>query len=123
MVGTATLSTATGNTLLGSIVSGAGFVSLHTANPGLTGTSELSSTGYARQALTLTSASAKATHNNATITFGPAVGDWPAATYYGLWSLVSGGTFLGGGPLNASKTVLDGDTASIASSGLALQIS
>jgi hypothetical protein len=57
---------------------------------------------------------------NAPITFGTASADWGVVSGFALFTLVSGGTMLYWGALGASKTVSNGDTASVASGGLIL---
>lgn len=77
-------------------------ISLHTADPGASGTSEVAGGTYARQAATWGAASG----GTGGITNDPEFGI-PAATtitHYGLWSASSGGTFYGGDPLSASET-------------------
>jgi hypothetical protein len=75
------------------------YVSLHTADPGTTGTAECSGGGYARQATTWGSPSS-----------GTAVGSTVVmttnqnATYWGVWSAPTGGSFCGGGDLSTTKT-------------------
>lgn len=73
------------------------YASLHTADPGPTGTSEVSggSPAYARIAVTWDPASGGVV---AADTGTPVVFDVPASTirYGGLWSASSGGTFYGG---------------------------
>lgn len=70
------------------------FLSLHTANPGSTGTSEVTggSPAYARKSATWSAATggAKALSN-------APVFDVPATTvaFIGMWTAVSGGTYLG----------------------------
>lgn len=82
-------------------VAGAGtYISAHTADPGTTGTSEVTGGSYARQQTTWGAASA-----------GSRVGSQvsipiPASTtvaYWGIWSAVSAGTFLGGFALAANE--------------------
>ena len=82
-------------------VAGAGtYISAHTADPGTTGTSEVTGGSYARQQTTWGAASA-----------GSRVGSQvsipiPASTtvaYWGIWSAVSAGTFLGGFALSANE--------------------
>ena len=84
------------NAMLNALGALAGFVSLHTANPGDTGTSEVTggSPPYARKAIAWGSAAAGSMIKTAT---NPAF-DVPAGTtvaYVGLWSLASGGVFYG----------------------------
>lgn len=71
------------------------YASLHTANPGSTGTSEVSggTPAYARQALTWNSSSAGSKTLSDTPLF-----DVPAATtitHVGIWSASTAGTFYG----------------------------
>jgi hypothetical protein len=72
-----------------------GFISAHTADPGENGASEVSggSPAYARKAITFAAADGgvKAASNQPVL-------DIPAGTtvaYLGLWSLATGGVFLG----------------------------
>lgn len=79
------------------------YASLHTADPGGTGTSEATggTPAYARKSITWNASSGGSkTASNAPVF------DVPAGTYshFGLWSAVSGGTFYGGGTLSASET-------------------
>jgi len=83
------------------------YVSLHTADPGLTGASEVTGGSYARQTVALSSASSGATANTAAVTFT----DMPSATitHVGLWDSLSGGNFLYGDVLtNGSQIVNSG---------------
>lgn len=70
------------------------YLSLHSADPGTTGASEFSGGGYARQAIVFATWAAGATSNNAAIAV-PNAGS-TAATYVGIWSAVTAGTYLGG---------------------------
>jgi hypothetical protein len=106
------------------------YVSLHSADPGLTGANELSGNGYARVAVApgtgswsapTTNGSNREITNSGVITFPTASGDWTAATHFGIWDAASAGNFFRGAALAASKTVQDGDTASFAIGALAIQ--
>lgn len=71
----------------------ASHVSLHTGSPGSTGTSEVTGGGYARQAVTWTSAASGSAEATTELVF-----DVPAditVTHVGYWSASSGGTFRG----------------------------
>ena len=57
---------------------------------------------------------------NATITFPTATADWGVVTSFGLFTASTAGTLMYWGALGASKTVSNGDTASVASGGLIL---
>lgn len=76
-------------------------VSLHTADPGSTGASEVSGGAYARQALTF-GGSAGGVASATQVTF-----DVPAGTYthFGLWSAATAGTFRAGAALSPSQTL------------------
>lgn len=80
------------------------YVSLHTADPGTTGASEATggSPAYARKQTTWTGGASDGSVPGSEVTF-----DAPAGTYthFGVWSASSGGTFIGGGALNASATL------------------
>jgi hypothetical protein len=69
-------------------------VSLHTADPGLTGTSEATggSPAYARKAITWAAWSSGATSNTLSLVFDVAAGTY---NHVGYWSAVSGGTYYG----------------------------
>jgi hypothetical protein len=91
------------NLMLNALGAVAVFASLHTADPGATGTSEVSggSPAYARKAITWNSAASGDLDNNANPVF-----DVPASTtitHFGLWSAATTGTFYGSGALSASE--------------------
>jgi hypothetical protein len=78
--------------MLDALAAQAGFVSLHTGDPGTTGANEMTGTGYARTAITW-AASANGTKQGVgakqTVPAGKTV------AFFGLWSAATGGTFLG----------------------------
>lgn len=79
------------NLVLGALPNG--FVSLHTANPGDSGSNEVTGGSYARVACTLAAASGA----NRAASNQPAV-NVPAGTtitHVGYWTASTGGTFLG----------------------------
>lgn len=91
------------DTMLGQLDTLATHASLHTADPGTTGASEVTggSPAYARKAITWAASSGGSKTLSATVTF-----DVPASTtitHCGTWSASSGGTFRGGGALSASE--------------------
>ena len=69
------------------------YVSAHTADPTLTGGSEVTGGSYARQALSYNAASGNSKTTSATATIPIPSGN--TVSYLGLWSLASGGVFLG----------------------------
>jgi hypothetical protein len=78
------------------------YLSLHSADPGTTGASEFSGGSYARQAIVFSTWTAGATGNNAAIAV-PNAGT-TAATYVGIWTAATAGTYLGGLPLASAVT-------------------
>ena len=102
------------NLMLGGLTASAGFVSLHTADPGTGGTSEVTggSPAYARLAITWTAAAASSTSNSAQIVFNV-----PTSTtirYLGYWSASTGGTFYGSRILDAAQTYTSKGTYTLA---------
>lgn len=87
------------------------YVSLHTADPGETGASEVSGSGYARQQITTAGWNAAVSGLSDNIN-AIAFTNLPAATitHAGLWDSLSGGNFLWGGPLNTSQVVAAGES-------------
>lgn len=88
-------------TLANAYGTAATFASVHTANPGSTGASEVTggSPAYARKAVTWSSGTTGTV--TATVTF-----DIPSGTtisYAGLWTASTAGTFLDGGALASSQ--------------------
>jgi hypothetical protein len=98
------LNTAAKNLMLDELGTVAVYVSVHTADPGASGTSEVTggSPAYARKPVTWNAATAGNLDNNANPVF-----DIPAGTtitHFGLWSALTAGTFYGGNALSASET-------------------
>lgn len=94
------------------------YVSLHTADPLDVGSGEVSGGSYARVQRdaadanwTAGTATDGTTDNVATITFPSPTANWGLITHVGLWDAVSGGNFIGGGPLALPKNVNSGDAA------------
>lgn len=100
------------------------FISLHTADPGATGASEVTGGSYVRQsALSAfgTAASSKSVASDAATEFAA----MPAATvtHVGIWSASTVGTFHGGWALDSSEAVGAGETARLASGANTITIS
>lgn len=94
------------------------YFSLHTADPGDTGTSEVTGGSYARQQRDAADANWSAgtatdgtTLNVAAITFPAPSANWGVVTHVGMWDAVSGGNFMGAGALAIPKTINNGDAA------------
>ena len=79
------------------------FMSLHTADPGTSGTSEATggSPAYARKSLTWGTATAGAISANQA-SFDAAAGSY---SYVGFWDAVTAGTFRGGSALATAQTL------------------
>jgi hypothetical protein len=90
------------------------WVSLHSADPGVSGADELDGAGYARVdgSGAFPAATSGTVANDVEITYATATGDWLQATHFGLWDAATGGNFLRGGELEEPQTVEDGGTAS-----------
>lgn len=99
--------TATRDEFLNDLDALATHVSLHTADPGSTGASEVSGGSYTRQAVTWAAASGGSKTAGA-MTFQIPAGT--TITHFGLWSAASGGTFVGGGALDAAQSYPTGGT-------------
>lgn len=83
------------NAMLDELASLIGYGSLHSADPGTTGTDELAggSPAYAREALSWAAASGGSVGLSSSVEFDVEGGD--TVSYVGLWSLETGGTFYG----------------------------
>lgn len=110
-------------------------ISLHSADPGDTGASELTGGSYARVTFNTdtsnasdsqfnaksTSGQARQISNKATITFPTATGNWSTATYFGIWD--AGGTnLLFTGTITGGVTVNNGNTLSLIDGNLVVSI-
>jgi hypothetical protein len=85
----------------GGVAGGGTYISLHSASPSTTGANEISGGAYARVQTTW-GASSAGSNTGSQVTINV-----PAATtvaYFGIWSTLSGGTYIGGGPLPNSET-------------------
>jgi len=89
------------------------YVALYTAAPSDSGGgTEVSGSGYAREAVTFAAATSPGgtTSNTGAVTFTASGGNWGSITHIGIHDAVSGGNLLWHGAMTASKTVNDGDT-------------
>jgi hypothetical protein len=88
------------------------YCSLHTADPGLTGASEVTGGSYARQSIALTAASSSHTDNSGLLSFTlmPAVVA-PGVVFGGLWDAATVGNFFYGGILAGAVQVSRAGTA------------
>jgi len=95
-------------------------VSLHTADPGTTGTDEVTGGSYARVAVTWGAASGGTKSNTGTLAFNVPAGT--TITHVGLWDDSTNGTFRGGGALGASQQFATSGTYTIAAGDLDVTI-
>jgi len=115
--------------VLKSVADGSFYISLHTADPGETGTqtaNEASFTGYARKAVargtaqwTVTTADPAVATNDNLITFAQCTGGTATATHFGVGTDSSGaGNLLFSGALDASLSISNGITPEFAVNAL-----
>lgn len=94
------------------------YVGLFTAAPGEAGGgTEISGSGYARQAVTFTVSGNLAT-NNAAIEWPTATGSWGTITHVAVFDALTTGNMLVYATLTASKTISTGDVLRIPSGDL-----
>jgi len=96
---------ATGETTVLTALLASRFLSLHTAAPP---TSEVSGSGYARQAVTFAQTSGPdptVYKNTALVTFPTATGAWGTITHFGIWTAASGGSLLAYNSVTTPKPV------------------
>ena len=90
------------------------YLALYTVAPtDAGGGTEVSGGAYARQAFTLTAASAGASSNSADVTFPTATADWGTVVACAILDAATAGNFLMWSNLDASKAVATGDTFKI----------
>lgn len=96
---------------------GALALGLSTADPGDDGAAWANPTytGYARKAITMAAASGRSIAQTGAVTFDPCTAGSSIVTHWGLWDQVAaGGNLLAHGALAAQKTVVAGNTPSVA---------
>lgn len=89
------------NAAVDGIAAAATYISLHTADPGTTGTSEVSGGSYARVQTTWAAASGGSRAGSQAVINVPAS---TTITHWGIWSASTAGNFHFGGTLPASET-------------------
>jgi hypothetical protein len=103
----------TGETAVLAPLTSTAYVSLHTADPGNTGASEVTGGAYVRQGpIAFASAGNNPTvaSNSGVVTFPAATAAWGTIGFFGLWDAATAGNFRGSGALVQSKPVSSGDT-------------
>jgi hypothetical protein len=115
---------ATGEAIVLAALLDARFISLHSADPGVTGANELSGSSYARSGSVLFAQSGSnptVASNVDHVEFPQATGDWLTPTYFGVWTDGVGGDFLGRGSITDPRDVLNGDVARFLSGELEVE--
>lgn len=94
------------------------FVSLHTADPGDLGTSEVAAGGgYARVEVPCVTgswsdpAAARPMTCQVSVSFPAATAGWGTVTHFGIWTQAAGGGLLYHGAITTPRVVLSGDLA------------
>lgn len=90
------------NSLRALMTSNVGYISLHTADPGTTGASEVTGTGYARGSSTFAASSSGSSAGSQASVTAP-TGATTAVTYVGVWTASTAGTFLCGIALTTTE--------------------
>lgn len=95
------LNTTAKNTMVNGLTGVVGYLSAHTADPGATGTNEVSGSPYARAAVAWGAASGGSGAASAAVNISIPGG--VTVAYVGLWSAASGGTFYGAAAITAES--------------------
>ena len=99
------------------------YVGLFTSDPTDAGTgTEVSGGSYARQALSVTTASGGITTSSADITFPQATANWGTISHIGILDALTSGNLLMHTPLTTSKTIENGDILKISSGNLTVTL-
>lgn len=99
------------------------YVGLFTTDPTDAGTgTEVSGGSYARQALSVTTASGGIVTSSADVTFPQATASWGTVSHIGLMDALSSGNLLMHTPLTTSKTIDSGDILKISSGNLTVTL-
>ena len=101
------------------------WVGLSTADPldDASGLAEPSGNGYSRKTVSFGAASSRRITQNADVTFDQATGSWGTITHWALFDAETGGNMLAHGQLESAKSVVSGNTPSIASGEIYVEVS
>lgn len=95
------LSTSTRNAVAGAVGAAGTWISVHTGDPGTTGANEVVGAPYARKQTVWGSPSGTDSIGSQVLIDVGAGGPY---SHFGIWSAVSGGTFVGGGTLSPAES-------------------
>ena len=84
--------------------------------------SEVSGNGYARETISFASASNRSVAQNAGVTFNEASGPWGSVDYYAIYDALTSGNMLAYGALSSARSIVSGNTPSIASGEVEISI-
>lgn len=91
------------------------YLALHTADPTDDGSgAEANYTSYARTAITFGAASSRRVTQSGAVTFPASTGGSNTVTHWGVWDASSGGNLLAHGAFATSKSIVSGNTPSVA---------
>ncbi len=92
------------------------YLALHTADPTDAGNgAEANYTSYARAAITFGAASSRRVTQSATVTFPASTGGSNTITHWAVWDASTSGNMLAHGAFATSKSIVSGNTPSVAS--------
>jgi hypothetical protein len=99
------------------------YVGLFTTDPTDAGSgTECTGSAYARQVLSVTTASGGIVTSSADVTFPQATGSWGTITHIGLLDALTSGNLLMHTPLTTSKSIDNGDILKISSGNLTVTL-
>jgi len=99
------------------------YVGLYTTDPTDTNSgTEVTGGSYARQILSVTTASAGIVTSSADVTFPQATGSWGTISHLGILDALTSGNLLMHTPLTTSKTIDNGDILKISSGNLTVTL-
>ena len=100
------------------------YLGLSTANPLADGSAwaDPTYTGYARKAITFAAAGSRSIAQTGDVTFDPCTVGSSTVTYWGIWSLATGGSLLAYGSFATGKSIVVGNTPSVASGGITVSL-
>jgi len=81
---------------------------------------ELSGSGYARQAITFAAAASAAISSNAAAEFPAATGSWGSVSHWAIYDAATSGNQLFHGSFASAKTIATGDILKVASGDLTI---
>jgi hypothetical protein len=100
------------------------YLSLHSADPGTTGATEVSGGSYARQSIVFGSATAGVVTSTTAQNFTAMPAESGGVPFFGIWSASSGGTYEGGGTTTGLSTSIPaGASINFASASVTCSIS